>query len=131
MFLGRVIGRLVAAVVTPGLEGVPLLWVQPLDKRAQPAGLAFVCADGTRMAGPGELVYWEASREAALTLSPSFVPVDHAVVGLVDDVQLDEVPAPAGARAPAHAPSTRDAPLAPAQVGPAPARAPRRGRRQP
>lgn len=131
MFLGRVIGRLVAAVVTPGLEGVPLLWVQPLDKRAQPAGLAFVCADGTRMAGPGELVYWEASREAALTLSPSFVPVDHAVVGLVDDVQLDEVPAPAGARAPAHASPT----LAPAQVArgatSAPARAPRRGRRQP
>ncbi|MBK8165034.1 MAG: ethanolamine utilization protein EutN [bacterium] len=118
MFLGRVIGTLVAAVVTPGMEGVPLLWVQPLDKRRQPAGLAFVCADGTRMAGPGELVYWEASREAALTLEPSFVPVDHAVVGLVDDVQLDEAPV-----------------CAPAQVARgatgAPARAPRRGRRQP
>jgi len=120
VFLGRVIGTLVASVVTPGMEGVPLLWVQPLDKRARPAGAAFVCADGTRMAGPGELVYWEASREAALTLEPSFVPVDHAVVGLVDDVQLDEVSA---------------SPLAPAQVAPAPApapvRAPRRGRRQP
>ena len=127
MFLGRVIGRLVAAVVTPGLESVPLLWVQPLDKRAQPAGLAFVCADGTRMAGPGELVYWEASREAALTLEPSFVPVDHAVVGLVDDVQLDEAPAPVAARAPAHASPT----LAPAQVARGAARAPRRGRRQP
>lgn len=98
MFLGRVIGRLVAAVVTPGLEGVPLLWVQPLDKRAEPEGKPFVCADGTRMAGPGELVYWEASREAALTLEPSFVPVDHAVVGLVNDLQLDPEPgAPAAA----------------------------------
>jgi len=44
------------------------------------------------MAGPGELVYWEASREAALTLEPSFVPVDHAVVGLVNDLQIDEAP---------------------------------------
>lgn len=137
MFLGRVIGTLVASVVTPGMEGVPLLWVQPLDKRAQPSGLAFVCADGTRMAGPGELVYWEASREAALTLSPSFVPVDHAVVGLVDDVQLDDEPADARGRAPAHTTSPRRAapqgrPLAPAQVKPAaaPASAPRR-RRQP
>lgn len=94
MFLGRVIGRLVPAVVTPGLAGVPLLWVQPLDKRGAPDGRPFVCADGTRMAGPGEMVYWEASREAALTLEPSFVPVDHAVVGIVDDLQLDREAAP-------------------------------------
>lgn len=89
MFLGRVIGRLVPAVVAPGLAGVPLLWVQPLDKHGKPEGKPFVCADGTRMAGPGETIFWEASREAALTLEPSFVPVDHAVVGLVDDVQID------------------------------------------
>ena len=94
MFLGRVIGRVVPAVVTPGMEGFPLLWVQPLDKHARPAGKPFVAADGTRMAGPGELIYWEASREAALTLEPSFVPVDHAVVGIVDDVQLDDVARP-------------------------------------
>lgn len=118
MFLGRVIGRLVAATTTPGMEGVPLLWVQPLDKHARPDGKAFVCADGTRMAGPGELVYWEASREAALTLDPSFVPVDHAVVGLVDDVQIDDLtggadaaagPA-AGAAAPAAAPRRKKKP---------------------
>lgn len=89
MFLGRVIGRLVPAVVHDGLAGVPMLWVQPLDKHGQAAGRPFVCADGTRMAGPGEMVYWEASREAALTLDPSFVPVDHAVVGLVNDLQID------------------------------------------
>ena len=92
MFLGRVMGRLVPAVVYEGMEGVPLLWVQPLDQQAQPAGRPFVAADSTRMAGPGELIYWEASREAALTLDPSFVPVDHAILGIVDDVQLDDVP---------------------------------------
>lgn len=89
MFLGKVIGRVVPAVVYDGMQGVPLLWVQPLDKHQTPEGPPFVCADGTRMAGQGELVYWEASREAALTLDPSYVPVDHAVVGIVDDVQLD------------------------------------------
>jgi len=89
MFLGRVIGRLVASVVTPGMEGIPLLWVQPIDKEQKDDGQPFVCADGSRMAGPGEIVYWEASREAALTLDPSYVPVDHAVVGLVNDVQID------------------------------------------
>lgn len=90
MFLGKVIGTLVPAVIAEGLQGVPLLWVQPLDKHGDSDGLPLVCADGTRMAGPGETVYWEASREAALTLDPWFVPVDHAVLGIVDDTQLDE-----------------------------------------
>lgn len=89
MFLGKVIGRVVPAVVYEGMEGVPLLWVQPLDKHGQPEGKPFVCADGTRMAGPNEMVYWEASREAAMTLDPSYVPVDHAVVGIVDDLHID------------------------------------------
>lgn len=81
---------MVASVVYEGLQGVPLLWIQPLDNRGGPAGKPFVAADGTRMAGPGELIYWEASREAALTLDPSYVPVDHAVVGIVDTLQRDD-----------------------------------------
>lgn len=89
MQLGRVIGTLVPAVLVDELSSTPLLWVQPLDRNGKPDGDPLVCADGTRMAGPEELIYWEASREAALTLDPSFVPVDHAVVGIVDDVQLD------------------------------------------
>ncbi len=97
MFLGRVIGTVVPAVVTAGMAGVPLLWVQPLDKRGRDEGRPIVCADGTRMAGLGETVYWEASREAALTLDPSFVPVDHAVVGIVDDTHLDQTSPPEAA----------------------------------
>jgi len=90
MFLGKVVGTLVPAIVYEGLEGVPMLWVQPLDKHGEPEGRPLICADGTRMAGCGETVYWEASREAALTLDPWFVPVDHAVVGIVEGRQLDE-----------------------------------------
>ena len=90
MFLGKVIGRVVPAVIHESMVGIPLLWVQPLDKNSKPEGNPFVCADGTRMAGPDEIVYWEASREAALTLTPSFVPVDHAVVGIVNDIQIDK-----------------------------------------
>ena len=91
MLLGRVVGTVVPAVVYTGLEGVPLLLVQPLDKAGEPEGRALVAADATRMAGPGELVYYEGGREAALTLDPWFVPVDHAVVGIVDAVER-EVP---------------------------------------
>ncbi len=89
MLLGRVIGQVVPCVVTPGLEGVPMLLVQPLDKRLAPKGKALVAADSTRMAGPGELVAYEGGREAAMALDPWFVPVDHAIIAIVDAVNLD------------------------------------------
>ena len=87
MLLGRVIGTVVPAMLVDELSATPLLWVQPLDKTGNPKGAPLVCADGTRMAGPGQLIYWVASREAALTLDPWFVPVDDAIVGLVDEVR--------------------------------------------
>lgn len=86
MLLGRVIGTVVPCQVYEGLETVPMLWVQPLSKDQKPKGKAIVCADSTRMAGPGELIYYEGGREAAMALDPWFVPVDHAIIGIVDDV---------------------------------------------
>lgn len=84
MLLGRVIGAVVPAIIVSGLEGTPLLLVQPLDRAGKPAGRVLVAADATRMAGPQELVYYEGGREAALALDPWFVPVDHAIIGIVD-----------------------------------------------
>jgi ethanolamine utilization protein EutN len=90
MLLGRVIGVVVPCVVVEGLKGTPMLCLQPLDKTGKPKGRTIVAADATRMAGPGELVYYEGGREAALALDPWFVPVDHAIVGIVDDLHLPE-----------------------------------------
>ena len=93
MHLGRVIGTVVASVRSPGLDGIKLLIVQPLDRRQRPTGEPLVAADGVAMAGPGELVYFVASREAAVALPETFVPVDHAIVGIVDQVSdLDPSP---------------------------------------
>jgi microcompartment protein CcmK/EutM len=89
MLLGRVIGQVVLCIVTPGLEGVPMLLVQPLDKTLKPKGKAVVAADSTRMAGPGELVSYEGGREAALALERTFVPVDHAIIAIVDGVNVE------------------------------------------
>ena len=88
MLLGRVIGQVVPCVIYPGLRGVPLLIVQPLDKSLKPKGKSIVAADATRMAGPGELVAYEGGREAAMALDPSFVPVDHAIIAIVDGVNV-------------------------------------------
>ncbi|MFO0974639.1 MAG: EutN/CcmL family microcompartment protein [Phycisphaerae bacterium] len=96
MLLGRVIGRVVPCRVYRGLAGVPMLLVRPLDRHQQPKGAALVCADPTRMAGPGELVYYEGGREAALLLREWFVPVDHAIVGIVDGAPRDDAPSARG-----------------------------------
>ena len=86
MQLARVIGTLVATRKYHGLEGVKLLIVQPLSRRLSPQGEPLVAADGTGQAGPDELVFVIGSREAALTLPETFVPVDHAIAGIVDNV---------------------------------------------
>ena len=90
MLLGRVIGAVVSCVVYQGLQGMPMLVVQPLDKTGKPKGKTLVAADATRMAGPGEIVYYEGGREAALALDPWFVPVDHAIIGIVDGLHLPQ-----------------------------------------
>ena len=90
MFLGKVIGRVIPCVSYTGLETVPMLLVQPLDKNREPKGSPLVAADSTRMAGEGELIYYEGGREAALALDPWFVPVDHAIIGIVDGVNIEE-----------------------------------------
>ncbi len=87
MQLGRVRGTLVATVKSDGLEGVKFLFVEPLDRRLAGAGDPVVCADATGQAGPGELVYFIGGREAALALAETFVPVDHAIVGIADQVR--------------------------------------------
>ncbi|HET7554169.1 MAG TPA: EutN/CcmL family microcompartment protein [Gaiellaceae bacterium] len=87
MQLARVTGTLVASLKADGLEGVKFLIVQPLDRHEREEGEPVVAADGVHMAGPGELVYIVGAREASQALPNTFVPVDHAIVGIVDAVE--------------------------------------------
>ena len=92
MHLGRVIGSVVATEKTPHLDGVKFLIVQPLSRGGDPRGRAVVAADGVAMAGPGDLVYFVGSREAAQAMPEPFVPIDHAIVGLVDEIDVAPLP---------------------------------------
>lgn len=89
MQLARVTGTVVATQKYEGLDGIKFLIVQPLSKTQQPVGQPVVAADATFQAGPDTLVFIVGSREAAQALPNTFVPVDHAIVGIVDDVALD------------------------------------------
>lgn len=85
MYLGRVMGTCVATQKHEGLEGVKLLVVQPLDRHQQPLGRPQIACD-TAKAGPNDFVFLVGAREASHALEESFVPVDAAIVGIVDDL---------------------------------------------
>lgn len=87
MYLARVIGRLVASHKYPGLEGVPLQWIQPLDERGADMGDALVAAVAIS-SGPGDLVQFVDGREGALACPETFVPVDAAIIGFVEQAHV-------------------------------------------
>jgi ethanolamine utilization protein EutN len=95
MKLGRVIGTLVASVKPEAMRGLKMLIVQPLTGDLRNDGDPFVATDASAQATTGDLVTYESSREAALLHDPWFIPVDHAVVGIVDQhVCEDDSPNP-------------------------------------
>ena len=111
MYLARVIGRVVATRRYAGLESVPLQWVQPLDERGEAMGDSLVAA-AVVGAGPGDLVHFVDGREGALACPETFVPVDAAITGFVEEAvasgvhigrdprtALPVVPAPAASSA--------------------------------
>ena len=91
MKFGRVIGTVIATRKYDDLEGIKFLVVQPLNEdRSEPKGDPVIAADATAQAGPGMLVFMVASREGAQAMPETFVPVDLAITGIVDHVDVDE-----------------------------------------
>ncbi len=99
MYLARVIGTVVATRKAQDMSGLKLLVVEPVDGRTRERNGEVHVAIDTAQAGEGDLVTCVGSREAALSVQPSFVPVDASIIGIVD--RADFVPAgvpAAGAR---------------------------------
>lgn len=89
MFLARVIGTVVASQKYEGLDGVKLLVVRTLDKAGRPTGTPIVACDHDVKAGTGDQVYCVSAREASHAVPERFVPVDAAVVAIVDQVDRE------------------------------------------
>lgn len=85
MYLGRVIGTCVATRKVAGVAGVKLLVVQPLEPDGSERGRIEVACDVVQ-AGIGDHVALVGSREASHALEDAFVPVDSAIVAIVDEV---------------------------------------------
>jgi ethanolamine utilization protein EutN len=86
MLFGRVCGTAVCTLKYPDTQGLKLLIVQPLNKKLEPVGPLQVAADVVD-AGIGDLCVMVRSREAALAMPDvKFVPIDLALVGIVDEL---------------------------------------------
>ena len=87
MTLARVVGRVWATMKNDTLEGKKMLVVQPVDPYGRAIGKPLVALDAVG-AGAAELVYYCRGREASFPWLPAEVPVEAAVVGIVDEVHV-------------------------------------------
>lgn len=90
MDIGKVIGTVVATRKDPSLEGTRLLIVQPLDEKHTPKSDPLVAVDTLQDAGVGEIVYIVTGGDAVGVIPGRRMPVDVAIVGLVDSMSLTE-----------------------------------------
>lgn len=96
MFLAKVTGSLVATQKVEVMRGHKLLVVEPYrvdaEKRKSlvPTGRTFVAVD-TLGAGEGEMVLLTQGSSARLTPQTNNLPVDAVIVGIVDQVRVDDV----------------------------------------
>ena len=87
MHLARILGRVVSTVKQDTLVSLPLLWIQPLRANGASAGKPLVAIDRIG-AGPGEVVVYITSREAAVTLKDPFAAVDAGIIAKVDRCEM-------------------------------------------
>lgn len=88
MLIGRVIGDLTATYKHPSQEGRKILLVQPLNLDGTERGVAVVALDAVD-AGIGDRVLVVTDGYAAFSaLGRDLSPIDMAVIGIVDRVDL-------------------------------------------
>lgn len=88
MDLAKVIGTVVATRKDPSLDGTRLLVVQPLDEKQNPISDPLVAVDTLNDAGVDEIVYIVTGGDAVSVIPGKRMPVDVAIVGIVDSISL-------------------------------------------
>jgi ethanolamine utilization protein EutN len=86
MFLGRVVGDVVATVKHPALENRKLLLVQPLTGEGVPTGRVTIAVDVVDAGVGDHVLVIDEGNGAAQALERPRGPVRTVVVGVVDEV---------------------------------------------
>jgi microcompartment protein CcmK/EutM len=98
MILARVVGTVVATRKDPRLEGQKLLIVQTVSPEGDVKANSYLIAVDTVGAGVNDTVITVSGSSARMADGLKESPVDTAVVGIVDQIDLDASHAAAPAR---------------------------------
>lgn len=87
MYLGKVVGTVVATRKDENLVGSKLMITQPLTVDLKPIGEPLIAVD-TVGAGIGELVIFTKGTAARIAARKMDSPIDVSIVGIVDEVDI-------------------------------------------
>lgn len=90
MQLARVVGTVVSTHKHPKFEGAKLLLVQPLALDDSPRGTALLAVDSVGAGVHEKVLVVIEGRAAAEAVGRKGTPVDAAIVGIVDSVDVTE-----------------------------------------
>jgi microcompartment protein CcmK/EutM len=93
MLLARVVGTVVSSQKHRKFEGAKLLLVQPLNPDDTPRGNVLLAVDGVGAGVHEKVLVVLEGRAAGEALGRKAAPVDAAIVGIVDQVDLAAGPA--------------------------------------
>jgi len=88
MQIARVVGTLVSTQKHRKFDGAKLLLVQPLNMDDTPRGVALLAVDGVGAGVHEKVLIVLEGRAAGEALGKKAAPVDAAIVGIVDTVDL-------------------------------------------
>jgi ethanolamine utilization protein EutN len=88
MQIARVIGNVVATQKMAKFEGAPLLLVQPLNPDDTPRGQVLLAVDSVGAGITERVLVVLEGRAAAEALGKRGAPVDAAIVGIIDRIDL-------------------------------------------
>ena len=97
MLMGKVVGSVWATRKESRITGLKLLIVQPLDYRQKPHGNIIIAGDQIG-AGIGELVVVVQGSSARTAIVEQQLPVDAVVIGIIDNIELDQTQYQPGAK---------------------------------
>jgi len=89
VLLAKIVGTVVATRKDPRLVSSKLLVVRPMDPRGKPEG-GYIVAVDTVDAGVGETVLVVSGSSARMASGLKDCPVDAAIVGVIDAVEMSE-----------------------------------------
>ncbi len=89
MYIGKVIGTVVATRKDENLVGTKLMITQPLNMNLEPVGEPLIAVD-TVGAGIGELVIFSKGTAARIAARKMDSPIDVSIVGIIDEMDVHD-----------------------------------------